>query len=88
MAAIRNETALSSGSWCNWRRDTALTGNSPADQLVIAGRLTVAPPLNGAMVSCIMYRARWTVTRRYVRAGSRRRGGRCWKFQFAIKAPE
>ena len=40
--------------WCNWLRNPALTGKSREDQLMIAGRMTVAPSLNGAIVSCIM----------------------------------
>jgi hypothetical protein len=40
--------------WCNWRRVTAFTGNGRADQLAIAGRLTVGSSLNGAMVFSVM----------------------------------
>jgi|SRR5665213_951590 len=41
-------------AWCNWRWDTAFAGKSRADQLAIAGRLTVGSSLNGAMVSSVM----------------------------------
>ena len=41
-------------AWCNWRWGTAFAGKGRADQLAIAGRLTVGSSLNGAMVSSVM----------------------------------
>lgn len=68
---------------CNWRRDTALTGKNRADQLMIAGRLAVAPcDALQRHVACALDGHSSTV-----RAGSRRWGGRRWKFPFAIKTP-
>jgi hypothetical protein len=57
VASIRSQNPAQGScprAWCNWRRVTAFTGKGRADQLAIAGRLTVGSSLNGAMVSSVM----------------------------------